>query len=226
MNDSYRLSKLDTYYAPSEGNINDTKNYIEGLPLDEDPEVFGLHPNANIAYEKNLVNLLSDTVLMMQPRVSSSGGGKTSDERAQDLCREIAAKVPPSLDKDKAHSTTFAISSSGAMVSLGVFLGQEIDRFNALLKTMRFTLDQLDKAIQGTVVMSAALEEMAGKFLLNKVPTQWENVAYPCLKPLSSWVEDLIRRVEFLGKWLYNGLPDTYWVSSFFFPQGFMTAAL
>jgi len=37
---------------------------------------------------------------------------------------------------------------------LGVFVGQEIDRFNELLKVMKNTLEQLDKAIQGTVVMS------------------------------------------------------------------------
>jgi len=112
------------------------------------------------------------------------------------------------------------------MISLGVFVGQEIARFNALLKVMRFTLDQLDRAIQGTVVMSAQLEDMLGKFLLNKVPPQWEGVAYPSLKPLSSWVTDLIERVEFLANWLYNGSPDSFWVPSFFFPQGFMTAAL
>ena len=118
------------------------------------------------------------------------------------------------------------MSSSGAMVSLGVFLGQEIERFNVLLKTMRFTLDQLDKAIQGTVVMSAGLEEMSGKFLINRVPSQWEDVGYPSLKPLSSWVEDLILRIEFLAKWLYSGLPDSFWVPAFYFPQGFMTAAM
>jgi len=226
MNDSYKLSKLDTYYAPPEGTLAECRTYIEGLPLDEDPEVFGLHPNANIQYEKNLVALLSDTVLMMQPRVSASGSGKSPDERAQDLAREIVAKVPDNLDIEKAHETTFAISSSGAMVSLGVFLGQEIERFNVLLKTMRFTLDQLDKAIQGTVVMSAGLEEMAGKFLINKVPSQWEGVGYPSLKPLGSWVEDLILRIEFCAKWLYNGVPDSYWVPAFYFPQGFMTAAM
>ncbi len=54
----------------------------------------------------------------------------------------------------------------------------------------------------------------------------WVKVGYPSLKPLSSWVPDLILRVEFIAKWLYHGPPDTYWLPSFFFPQGFMTAAL
>jgi len=67
---------------------------------------------------------------------------------------------------------------------------------------------------------------MATRFLDNKVPTQWEAVGYPSLKPLSSWVPDLIARVQFISKWLFEGVPASYWVPAFFFPQGFMTAAL
>lgn len=112
------------------------------------------------------------------------------------------------------------------MGSLGVFVGQEINRFNALLKVMKSTLILLDKAIEGTVVMSAELEGMASKFLDNRVPEAWVKVGYPSLKPLSSWTADLIKRIEFISSWLYEGAPKTYWVPAFFFPQGFMTAAL
>lgn len=226
MNDNYKLSKLDIYYAPPEGPIEDTMKYIESLPLDEDPEVFGLHPNANIVYEKKTVAQISDTILMMQPRVAASAGAKTPDELAQDLCRDITARLPASLDIEKAHPNTFPVTDSGQPGSLGVFVAQEIDRFNVLLKVMRHTLDQLDRAIQGTVVMSMELESMASRFLDDKVPAQWEGVGYPSLKPLKSWVPDLIKRVEFLTKWLLEGPPDTFWVPAFFFPQGFMTAAL
>lgn len=51
MNDNYKLSKLETYYAPPEGTLESALYYIGQLPLDEDPEVFGLHTNANIAFE-------------------------------------------------------------------------------------------------------------------------------------------------------------------------------
>lgn len=91
---------------------------------------------------------------------------------------------------------------------------------------MRSTLVNLDKAIEGTVVMSMELEMMFNNFLNNKVPEMWVKVGYPSLKPLSSWVADMIHRVDFIGKWLYQGPPNTYWLPSFFFPQGFMTATL
>jgi len=226
MNDSYKLSKLDTYYAPTEGPLADTRHYITGLPLDEDPEVFGLHPNANIAFEKKTVLDFSDTILMMQPRVAAGGDAKTPDEIAQDLCRDIASRLPPNLDKSKGHKSIFEFNEKNQRPSLGVFVEQEIDRMQTLMSVMKHSLDQLDKAIQGTVVMSMELESMATKFLDDKVPLQWEKVGYPSLKPLSSWVQDFINRVNFMSDWLYNGPPKSFWISSFFFPQGFMTAAL
>ena len=62
--------------------------------------------------------------------------------------------------------------------------------------------------------------------MFNLVPPAWENAAYPSLKPLASWYEDLIARVGFMEDWLKNGPPKSYWVSGFFFPQGFMTGVL
>lgn len=83
---------------------------------------------------------------------------------------------------------------------------------------MKSSLINLDKAIQGTVVMSMDLEMMFNDFLNNKVPLQWVKVGYPSLKPLSSWVPDLLLRVEFISQWLYHGPPSTYWLPAFFFP--------
>jgi len=81
-------------------------------------------------------------------------------------------------------------------------------------------------AIQGTVVLSLELEMMFNRFMDNKVPLMWEKVGYPSLKPLGSWMKDLILRIEFMSDWLYNGPQLSYWVPAFFFPQGFMTAAM
>ena len=61
-------------------------------------------------------------------------------------------------------------------------------------------------------------EELNEKF---KVPKLWEEVAYPSLKPLGSWISDLKERVKFMSDWLINGNPNCFWISGFYFPQGF-----
>lgn len=93
---------------------------------------------------------------------------------------------------------------------------------------IRKNLEDLKDAIEGTVVMSQELEMMFNSFLDGKVPERWLSNAlgYPSLKPLASWMQDLIKRIEFMSNWLYEGPPKTYWLPCFFFPQGFMTATL
>jgi dynein heavy chain len=75
-------------------------------------------------------------------------------------------------------------------------------------------------------VMSLELENMFNNFLIKRVPPNWENQAYPSLKPLASWFKDLLLRVEFFNAWLEKGQLPSYWVSAFYFPQGFMTAVM
>ena len=42
---------------------------------------------------------------------------------------------------------------------------------------------------------------------------------------MASWIEDLVERISFLQNWYDNGTPIVFWVSGFFFPQAFLTAA-
>ncbi len=105
-------------------------------------------------------------------------------------------------------------------------LSQELLKFNKLLSALRSTLYKLQRAIKGLAVMSVELESMYVSFLQGSVPDLWSNVAYPSLKPLASWVEDLKVRVSFIRNWLEIGQPKIFNLPAFYFPQGFMTAVL
>lgn len=74
--------------------------------------------------------------------------------------------------------------------------------------------------------MSFDLEKLANSLFNNQVPDLWRSKAYPSLKPLSAWVNDLEARLEFFNNWINNGTPAVYWMSGFFFPQAFLTGVL
>ena len=40
------------YHIPRVGSLDSYKAYIKQLPSSDDPEVFGMHDNANIAYQE------------------------------------------------------------------------------------------------------------------------------------------------------------------------------
>merc|ERR1712136_184473 len=112
------------------------------------------------------------------------------------------------------------------MDSLTIFLVQEIEKFNRLLEAVSSSLVELKKAIVGEVVMSATLDDIYNDLLNNKVPAVWKTVSYPSLKPLKSWILDLKQRLLFINHWLVHGKPKSYWISAFFFQQGFITGIL
>lgn len=58
------------------------------------------------------------------------------------------------------------------------------------------------------------------------LPGIWKTVSYSSLKPLSSWFKDMIIRVAFIRSWLENKAPLSFWMSGFYFPQGFLTGVL
>ena len=67
---------------------------------------------------------------------------------------------------------------------------------------------------------------MCNSLFDNQVPALWAEKGFLSLKPLSSWVNDLVDRVNFLQKWIDNGTPNVFWISGFFFPQAFITGTL
>ena len=53
--------------------------YIKSLPINDTPEIFGLHENANITFAQNETFLQLEALLTLQPK-TASGGGKSREE--------------------------------------------------------------------------------------------------------------------------------------------------
>lgn len=155
----------------------------------------------------------------------ASGGGLTPDEIVIEKAKFFTENIPADLDRNEGMKDLFK-TTNNLLPSLTTVLLQEMEKFNRLLKVMRKSLDDLVQAIGGFIVMSETLDSMYLSLTNGVVPKNWEKVAYPSLKPLKAWFEDLLERVAFLNKWLTEGSPNAYWISGFFFPQGFLTGVL
>jgi dynein heavy chain len=164
--------------------------------------------------------------LGIQPRVATAAGGLTPDEIVLEKIKDLTARLPTILDREEGLPILFKTDKNGLLSSLTTVLLQEMIRFNKLLRVMKRSLEDLDKAINGFIVMSAELDSMYVAFQNNQVPPNWSSVGYLCLKPLSTWYLDLIERIAFFESWIKEGQPRSFWISGFFFPQGFMTGVL
>ena len=53
--------------------------YIRSLPINNTPEIFGLHDNANITFAQNDTNAMLEALLLLQPKSSSAGGSSREE---------------------------------------------------------------------------------------------------------------------------------------------------
>ncbi|KAJ1097170.1 hypothetical protein NDU88_002296 [Pleurodeles waltl] len=216
--DKYKLSVKDEYYVPLHGPYQSYIDYIRSLPLITHPEVFGLHENADITKDNQETNQLFNGVLLTLPR-QTSGAGKSPQEVVEDLARDILSKLPKDFNLEIVMEKYPVIYEE----SMNTVLRQELIRFNRLTQVVRGSLINLGKAIRGQVLMSSELEEVFNSMLVGKVPAMWASKSYPSLKPMGSYVSDLLTRLQFLQDWIDNGPPKVFWVSGFYFTQSFLT---
>ncbi len=220
---NHKFSPSGIYTQPPITNYDGYLAYLKSLPLNDTPEIFGLHDNANITFANNETSdLLSCIISTGGGSGTGKGAGGNRDKIIEDLASDILQRVPSVMDLEavaRKHPVLYEESMNTVLI-------QEVIRFNNLLAAIQGSLKDLLKAIKGLVVMSEALERMANSLFLNQVPAQWTSKAYPSLKPLASWVTDLLARVDFIHKWIDSGVPPAFWISGFFFPQAFLTGAL
>lgn len=151
---------------------------------------------------------------------------KTQDEIVKDITDQLLAKLPATMSINDACQASMRYDENNVPLCMTTILKQEMERFNGLLTFIKDSLTNVALSIKGDVILSQDLEEQYQALYIGKVPGAWSKIAYPSLKPLAGWFEDLILRVKFMRRWLTEGPPKSYWISGQYFPQGFITALL
>ena len=220
LKDGFALSDSGTYFIPKEGPHESYLEVISQFPILPEPEAFGLHANADITKDLGATALLTETLIKTGGGASGGGGGK--EALVAKITSDVLARLPANFDIEAVQRKFPVLYEQ----SMNTVLAQEMLRYNRLLAIIRASLQQLEKAIAGLSVMSADLEKVFNAFAIGQVPDLWMSKSFPSLKPLASYVEDLLARLRLFSDWYETGQPSIFWISGFFFTPSFTTAAL
>ncbi|CAL1689869.1 unnamed protein product [Lasius platythorax] len=218
----YQFDEQNIYHQlPAAASFNDYLEYIKGLPLNDNPSLFGMHSNADITCAQAETYTCLATLLSMQPREVGIVAASVEKVTIQ-ITNDMLATIPELFDLIAMEARYPILYEE----SFNTVLLQEAKRYNDLLEIVQSTLQNLLKALKGLTVMSEQLEMMTTSLFNNKIPSNWQSKSYPSLKSLAAWFLDLKDRIKFISDWRDRGTPSAFWISGFYFPQAFLTGTL
>ncbi|XP_039299154.1 dynein heavy chain 7, axonemal-like [Nilaparvata lugens] len=222
--EKYRMLAQSDYIIPIKYEFSSYIGIVQGLPNNPPNDVFGLHSNASISQNLHSTKYLLNAVLSVQPEFIAikQETEKIDEMHISSIIYDILSKLPGTFD---ICSVTNKQNLCNKNV-MNIVLIQEMRRFNTLLETIRSSIEDLRSAIEGLNVFTPHLHTLTNYILNNHFPRTWMDISYPSRKNLSSYICDLVKRVEVLKEWERNGIPNEYWLSGFYFPQCFLTAVL
>ena len=147
------------------------RDYIRSLPINPEPEAFGMHDNANITCDQNEVYAMFRTITSLGGS-GGSGGGSSREQITIEAAKNMFDVLPMPMDEE-ATQMAFPVDYNESMNTL---LCQEQVKFNKLLRVMRRTLYDVQRALKGLLVMSSDLERCCRCIFTQAVPGVWESV--------------------------------------------------
>jgi dynein heavy chain len=202
--------------------------HIDALPLENAPNVFGLHANAETGYLRNAAEEMWAGLVELMPRGSDGATqGASREATLTRLAADILAQIPAPFDRKmilRQQLERAAAAGHDSLQPTQVVLMQELERWNTLVNVIDSSLRSLQSALAGMIGMSSELDEVSTALSNGQLPAQWRRWAPATRKNLGRWLVHFQRRYQQFQQWVEAGEPNCLWLSGLMVPESYLSA--
>ncbi|CAF0971632.1 unnamed protein product [Didymodactylos carnosus] len=186
---SNEFKYYDGYHMSKARKLEEVLYCIDKLPLIDPPQVFGLHPNADITYSTNLAKALLDEIVSIQPKEVGVLVGESREKIVHNVCGDMLSKLPANFAQHEVGGQLFFSSvleiafvllktqeklrNMDHLNPMVIFLRQEIYRLNKVIRLVRNELTDLQLAIDGIIILNDSLRTALDYIYDGRVAPTW-----------------------------------------------------
>ncbi|KAH0618009.1 hypothetical protein JD844_016916 [Phrynosoma platyrhinos] len=153
--------------------------------------------------QSKLAKDVLDTILSIQPKDSSSGGGETREAVVARLADDMLEKLPADYVPFEVKRR---LQQMGPFQPMNIFLRQEIDRMQRIIALVRNTLTDLKLAIDGTIIMSENLRDALDCMYDARIPERWKKAGIEITRANKGWALDSVVLCNEVTKWMKDDI--------------------
>ena len=233
------LTVLAQYLVPNCPTVAGALDAIEDLPMEDPPEAFGQHRNAQVASERED----AWRFLSAASTVETSAVHRTGVDDDQTACL-VTAAMSSTVNRHTTYLETRLLHIDSALPSLAdvdqsleslakhdpatkSVIEEELQFVAAHLTAMRRSVRLAVAVLRGEEPPTDSTQRLLDDIETGAVPSEWLSpevrAAYP-FSTLAPWIHEFKRRAAFLTEWCDRGRPREIWLGAFLWPERILAA--
>ena len=162
------LSLATNFQTPPNLDYAGCHDYINDFLPQENPHLYGLHPNAETGFLTAMSEKLFKTVFKLQPRESGTDGLRLPrEEKVKTIVDDILEEMPEQFNM---HEITTKCEERTPYV---IVCFQECERMNTLTNEMKRSLKELDLGLKGELTITSDMEELSNALFFDQVDCRY-----------------------------------------------------
>ncbi|XP_032675191.1 dynein heavy chain 7, axonemal-like isoform X1 [Odontomachus brunneus] len=217
----YSFSGHTEHLVPQRCEYRDIIMHINSMQLDASPEAFAVDENALVTKDAAAAREFIESISLLD-QIGPPDHEVVAD-RIRETINKINDKLPALFDINEIRNKHPLTSRE----PLNAVLIYEAELINKIVVTIAKSLNDLESALNGDVIMNECLEDLSKQICNNEVPRIWRTVDIGITTGyLSNYIGLLVKRLNFVQNWHDNGMSNVVHFDALSCCKRFLSAAL